>query len=261
MNEKYVVPKRYDITGQVFSRLTVVRYYGKNKYNNNLWKCKCECGNETIVPATLLRQGNTRSCGCLQKEKATKHLMDITITHGLSRDSQGKKTRLYQIWSGMKTRCFNANVQEYPRYGGRGISMCSEWIDNFKAFHGWAMANGYKDNLEIDRIDVDGDYEPSNCRWVTTLKQSNNRRTNKLVTYNGETKTLSEWARWAELEYVTFWNRLKNGWEFDRAIAIPTLTYGRKIKPNGRSKESEIRVRSLVTDERYSKLVMEVEKQ
>ena len=120
-----------------------------------------------------------------------------------------RRTRLYSIWTDMKTRCYNTKRAKYARYGGRGIKVCAEWLNNFQVFHDWAMANGYSDNLTIDRINNDGDYSPENCRWTDTVTQSNNRRCNIMVTRNGETHTLAEWARIKELPYKTLLMRYR----------------------------------------------------
>lgn len=147
------------------------------------------------------------SCGC---KKAT---VPPYKTHGKS------KTRLHSIWRGMKQRCNNPNREAYKDYGGRGIAICDEWKDNFEAFYEWAMANGYSDDLEIDRRDNDGDYEPSNCQWVTRGIQANNRRTSAKLTLNGETHTIAEWTRITGLSKATIEGRLKRGWTIERTLA------------------------------------------
>ena len=128
------------------------------------------------------------------------------------------KKRLYSIWHNMKTRCYNPKAEKFKHYGGRGISVCEEWRTSFKAFYEWAIANGYRDNLTIDRIDMNGNYEPSNCRWVDMLVQNNHSRKNRLITHNGETKTASEWARQYGINRQLFATRIRRGWRFERAI-------------------------------------------
>lgn len=165
-----------DLEGIKFGRLTAIRKAGvKNvgkRGSKALWLCRCDCGNEKVVLRNSLVSGITKSCGCLEMEvKKTMHLK-----HGMA------KTRLWKIWCGIKDRCYRKNNNDYERYGGRGITVCNEWKDNFQAFHDWSMQNGYTDNLTIDRIDNDGNYEPDNCRWVTRKEQTRNRSITKTIT-------------------------------------------------------------------------------
>lgn len=116
-------------------------------------------------------------------------------------------SRLYNIWRHMKQRCYNSNNKKYERYGKRGITVCEEWLNDFKAFYDWSMSNGYKDDLTIDRINNDGNYEPSNCRWVNLKTQANNRSTNILITHDGETHNIKEWSLIMNKPYSTLLNR------------------------------------------------------
>lgn len=139
------------------------------------------------------------------------------------------ETRLYHIWEKMKTRCYNRNSCNYHSYGGRGIKVCDEWVHNFSAFQEWALSHGYNDTLQIDRIDNDGDYEPSNCRWVTHKKNNNNRSNCVYIDYQGQTHTLKEWAEIYNIDYTTLWGRLKRGWSFEKAIStLPDPKYNRR---------------------------------
>lgn len=134
---------------------------------------------------------------------------------------KGPTPRLYGIWVNMKSRCYNPNVKAYPRYGGRGITICDEWKDNYKAFDTWARANGYREDLTIDRIDVDGNYEPSNCRWLTREEQNQNRRDNVYLELNGESHCITEWARITGIGQSVLSNRLKRGWSVEKALTYP----------------------------------------
>ena len=150
--------------------------------------------------------GKIKSCGCLLKDVITKH---------------GKNnTRLYKCWCHIKARCYNVTNNHYQYYGGRGIAMCNEWRDDFMSFYNWSMANGYNDTLTIDRIDVNGNYEPNNCRWVTTKQQNRNTRRNRYFTINGVTKCIGEWCEIYNINYDTVWSRLRRGWNITRALEL-----------------------------------------
>lgn len=194
-----------DLTGQKFGRLTAlekVSFSGAAK-----WKCLCECGNTVVVLGRSLSFGNTKSCGCLNK--------DVHIKHGGSYDA------LYATWNNMINRCENPNNSIYKYYGERGISVCNQWKD-FNNFKQWANITKLNDNLTLDRIDVNGDYCPENCRWVSKKVQANNRRSNLLFTKDNETHTLAEWCELLQLPYDTIQQRITRfKWSFEQAISTP----------------------------------------
>ena len=201
-----------DLTGQRFTKLTVTAFAGKDKHGNARWGCTCDCGAKTVALGCNLINGHTMSCGCLQRERAS----SSRTTHG------GTHTRVYRIWEHVKTRCLNQNGEKYKWYGGRGITICDEWANSFESFHDWAISNGYSDSLTLDRIDVNGNYAPSNCRWVTMKEQANNRRSNHYLTYNGETHTLKEWSEITGLNYKTLSTRINLlNWDTERALTTP----------------------------------------
>lgn len=159
-----------------------------------------------------MRSGHTQSCGCLEKEvKSAAH-----TKHGK------RNTRLYRIWANMKGRCFNPNIKEYKWYGGKGISVCPEWM-NFQVFYDWAMDNGYADSLTIDRIDQNGNYCPDNCRWLALSDQQSNRSNNRHLTYRGETRTVKGWSEKFGIEYFHFYAMLKrNNFDIEKVIEYET---------------------------------------
>lgn len=177
--------KTKDITGERFGMLTAVKLIGKNEKHQGMWECICDCGNHRIVPLPYLTSGDSTSCGCATRGK----LHDIFTRHGESH------TRLHNAWANMKYRCLNPNADCYENYGGRGITVCEEWINSYEAFRDWALSNGYTDDLTLDREDNNGNYEPDNCRWVTYTTQNNNRRDNVLYEVDGEVLTLEELSR------------------------------------------------------------------
>ena len=167
---------RIDLKGQTFGRFTVISFAGVDNEGKALWNCKCKCGNEKVVRSYHLRSGRVRSCGCLQKELLSKRVKEHPTFGNLKHG--GKHTRLYRIWSNMKTRCNNPKTRAYKWYGAVGISVCSEWL-NFENFKNWALKSGYEENLTIERVNPFKDYEPSNCTWIPINEQRKNQRRSK----------------------------------------------------------------------------------
>lgn len=209
-----------DLTGNRYGRLLVLRREGTRRSpcgsTKVLWRCLCDCGNETVVAGSELKTGKTKSCGCYHKETIAE-IGRSSRKHGDSQNS-----RLYTIWSGIIQRCQYPKHVEFYRYGGRGISVCDEWRD-YSNFKNWAIETGYNDNdkLSIDRVDNDGDYSPDNCKWSTVIEQSNNRSSNVYLTYNGETKTVSQWARDVGIKRDTLAARINRGWDIGKALYTP----------------------------------------
>lgn len=200
--------KLIDLTGKQFGKLTVIKMIKIN--NRTYWKCKCECGNETVCRDDSLKVGHSLSCGCNKIGKNSKQ-----FKHGKG------NTRLYRIWSLMRCRCYNKNNKLYKYYGERGISICDEWTDKengFINFYNWAMANGYTDELTIDRINVDGNYEPLNCRWVTMAVQCNNKRNNVIFDINGEKLNIAQISRRYNLNRTVIEGRLNRNWSITEVI-------------------------------------------
>ena len=208
--------KLIDITGNRYERLTVVR----KAEEASKWECVCDCGKTIYVRGPDLRRGLMKSCGCLRRETSARNGRAQT-THGL------RNTRLYKEWVSMKTRCYNQNSPNYADYGGRGIAICEEWRNDFLSFYEWAMANGYdatapRGVCTIDRKDNSGPYSPENCRWITNREQQNNKRNNRWLTYNGQTKTIPQWADETGINTSTIHNRISKGWSVERALTEPT---------------------------------------
>lgn len=198
------MPKKLNLLNKRFGKLVVLEECNKrDNFGNKVYKCLCDCGNITYVRGNSLRTGNNRSCGCLRGSNHGK-------TH----------TRLYYVWCSIKQRCYNPNNNRYDDWGGRGVTMCEEWRKDFQAFYNWAINNGYDDNLTIDRIDNNKNYEPDNCRWVDRKTQNRNKRNNRNITIDNETHCLKEWCEILNLKYNTISMRLRRGWDVKRALEV-----------------------------------------
>ena len=198
-----------DLTGQKFGKLTVIEYLGIFNHKAR-FECICECGNTKVVTGVHLRNGHVRSCGCLAKNNMNQ------TTHGLSNHP------LYNVWQGIKARCNCNTDKHYKFYGGRGISICDEWKNDFKAFYDWSMSHGYQKGVMLDRIDNDLGYSPDNCRWVNSKIQNNNRRNNILIRFNGKTQTLAQWSDEINIKMTTLYNRLNAlGWSIEKTLTTP----------------------------------------
>jgi hypothetical protein len=202
------VGKPLDLIGEKYGRLTVLEKLPERRNRRVVWLCRCDCGNYDQVPTGELRSGKHLSCGCYQRERASQ----ASLTHGQT------KTRLYRIWCAMIKRCENENAEGYENYGGRGISVCEEWRNDFEVFRNWALSHGYSEKLTIERNDVNGNYCPENCRWATRDEQMNNTRRTRHFEYNGEIHTLREWSEITGIPFTRLKGRLQRGWSIEKTL-------------------------------------------
>ncbi|HDG5860076.1 TPA: hypothetical protein PF291_001533 [Staphylococcus aureus] len=182
--------------GDKYNRLTAVK-----EIDNRKWLFRCICGNEKIISKYDVQKGHTKSCGCLQKENTSK----AKRTHG------DTDSRLYYIWENMRKRCYKPNSDRYKNYGARGITICDDWKDNYSNFYKWAYSNGYNDNLTIERIDINGNYEPSNCTWITMKDQAKNRSSNKWVYIDNVKYSPQELEKIYKIPVKTIYARIARG--------------------------------------------------
>lgn len=203
--------------GDKFGKLTTLELVEDGNCLKRTWKCECECGRTIISKERYLKDGHRKSCGCLRG--------NAIRTHGMTR------TRLFKIWTSMRERCEREKHPHYNDYGGRGISVCEEW-NAFETFRDWAFQNGYDDSLTIDRIDVDGNYEPSNCRWVTMKAQQNNKRNNHVIDFNGEKHTITEWSEITGIGKTTIKERLNMGWTIEETLTKPARKRTKGHRPS-----------------------------
>lgn len=193
--------KRLNLEGNRYGKLTVVRFSDVVN-GTGTWLCKCDCGNEIISKGWLLKKGAIKSCGCYRRDLG-KHK---NRTHGLS------NFRPYYVWKDMKRRCYDKTRPEYKNYGGRGIKICTEWLNSVEKFCEWARKSGYKKGLTIERVNNNMDYCPENCKWVSMKEQLNNNRRNNFLKINGITKTISQWSQKTGIKYDTLWSRVNKGY-------------------------------------------------
>ena len=200
------------------SKLIVVGRADDKVYSNGRrvirWHCKCKCGSslDVVVTTRDLNIGHTKSCGCIYRQS----IKESCVTHGET------NTRLYHIWCGMKARCMNLNSPKYKSYGGRGITVCKEWVNSYENFRDWSLSHGYKENLTIDRIDVNDGYRPDNCRWADNFTQANNRQDSFRIEYKGEIRTVHEWSGIVGISAGTIRRRIKNlNWSVEDAMTKP----------------------------------------
>lgn len=213
--------------GKKFNRLTIVSFNGISSIGAYRYNCICDCGNKSIISISLLKNNHVKSCGCLQKEHSTRIGKTINKKHG---DTVGHvRSRIFVIWSNMLNRCNNIKSNNYKYYGERGIIVYPGWSD-YTIFKTWALENGYSDDLTLDRINSDGNYEPGNCRWATRTEQANNRGKTIFLDFNGEKLPLADWSRRLGIAIGTIHSRLRRGWTIEKTLSKPILKTNRLYK-------------------------------
>lgn len=207
---------KYTLDGKRFGRLKVIKSVSsfESGEEDKTVMCQCDCGKIIYANRDSIISGNKKSCGCLKEEM---------MGDGLHRKYEYDDKRLYDIWYAMISRCTNRNNSGFYLYGGRGITVCKEWIgeNGFENFYIWAMENGYRDGLSIDRKNVNGGYCPENCRWSTIKEQNNNTRRNVFLEYDGKRQTMAQWSEETGIKYGTIRGRLKRGWSVERTLTTP----------------------------------------
>lgn len=209
-------PQFKNRVGQRFGRLLVIQQAecpSSRSRRTTFWRCRCDCGNIVDISSDSLRRGSTQSCGCLRKEM----LAQRNKSHGM------RDNALYSTWSGMIQRCTDTNTDKYPVYGGRGIRVCAEWRRDFKLFHDYVsqLSDYGKKGYTLDRIDNDGNYEPGNIRWASPATQARNQHSNRMITHNGKTQCLRDWANELGINERTLASRLKKEGDAERALTTP----------------------------------------
>ena len=213
---------RENLKGKNFNSLKVLSF-DSNKKGRTYWKCQCDCGKICIVEAYKIKSGHTKSCGCLG-DANRKNLQENSAKH------QKTNTKLYRVWQNMKRRCYTPSASAYKHYGARGIVVCEEWKNDFISFYNWAIDNGYKENLTIDRIDVNGNYEPGNCRWATKKEQANNKRNNNFIKYKDKKLSINQWSEETGIKRGTIAWRLKNNFPLEKIFSKENFAEYTKFK-------------------------------
>ena len=210
--------------GQKYGKLTIIKEVSPIGSKRRIL-CKCDCGNIKEYSMDRVIHGRTQSCGCLRNEMFLTHRNN----NGTSvYPKEATDSKLYKIWNSMKGRCYTISSGAYFKYGAKGIRMCDEWKNDFMAFYNWALANGYSDELTIDRIDYRGNYEPSNCRWADIRTQANNKSNVCKYEYNDELHTMTEWSEIMNINYGALWERLNVlGWSIEKALTTPVRDDGK----------------------------------
>ena len=203
--------KCINLIGQRFTRLLVVERAENEKNGSARWVCQCDCGNTIVISSYHLRNEDVKSCGCFQRDFPNR------TTHGHSGEP------IYDEWCGMKARCYNKSQKAYKNYGGRGITVCERWRNNFKDFLDDVseLPHFGEEGYSLERINNDGNYEPSNCKWATIEDQANNKRSNHMITYNGKTQSVKKWADEVGVNYGTLKSRINRGWAIEKALTEP----------------------------------------
>lgn len=219
------MPQSKDITGLKFNRLTAIKFVEKVKNRIEVWLFRCDCGKELTMRKPYITSGAVKSCGCYRLEQVSKAIK----THGLTRHP------LWSVWMGVKARCYNPNSHEYKRYGGIGVVMCDEWLNDFKRFYDWCMENGWAKGMHIDKDILSKKkglktpiYSPATCCIITPKENSNNTKWNRNIEYEGFTRTIAEWAEVTGIPGNTILYRLRYGWDVKSALTISTKRTGKK---------------------------------
>lgn len=205
-----------DLTGKRFGRLVVVEY--SHSKDGAFWRCQCDCGNKSIVRTALLNNGSAKSCGCGSREAAAANAAVARLRRKLPFENTSKLKDLYR---NMIARCYDKRNKRYANYGGRGIRVCDEWLNNRRSFYQWVTDNGYAVGLQLDRIDVNGDYEASNCRFTGAITQMNNTTRNRFLEWHGARHTVAEWARLLGVSACALQHRVDRGWSIERTFTQP----------------------------------------